>query len=187
MTHLAAFQRQSPSDHSSDSHSANMNTTILDRLRSAYAALIYFASKLQSPLLHAIRLDWGGQFAQTGWGKLMHLPDTTEFFTSLGLPFPGLNAALAGSTECFGGTLLLLGLGSRLVAIPLIFTMIVAYSTADKEAAQAIFSDPDKFTAATPFLFLFACLIVLAFGPGKASLDYLLERRLAPKHGSAAR
>ncbi len=88
------------------------------------------------------------------------------FFQSLHIPAPGLNAYLAGATECLGGLLLLVGLGSRLVSIPLIFVLIVAYATAEIDSVKAIFSDPDKFTGATPFLFLVACVMVLAFGPG---------------------
>jgi putative oxidoreductase len=155
---------------------------IITRARSAYEILIDTSSNLQSALLLGVRLYWGWQFFLSGKGKLSRLPDIAEFFGSLGIPFPMLNATLAGVTECFGGLLLLAGLASRLTAIPLIFTMIVAYSTADKEAAQAIFSDPDKFVTAAPFLFLFASLLVLVFGPGKVSLDHLLARRFAPKH-----
>lgn len=135
------------------------------------------ASHLQSPLLLVIRLYWGWSFAQTGWGKLMNLDRTAEFFASLGLPAPKLNALAAGATECFGGVLLALGLFARPAAVPLAFTMVVAYATADREAVQAIFSDPDKFTGAAPFLFLLASVLVLAFGPGKLSLDTLLARR----------
>jgi putative oxidoreductase len=134
---------------------------------------------LQPLLLLVIRGWWGWSFFLTGKGKLTHLEKTTAFFTELNLPLPKLNAIMAGSTECFGGLLLLLGLGSRLVSVPLTFTMIVAYATADKEALQSIFSDTDKFTGATPFLFLFACVIVFAFGPGKISLDALLAKKSA--------
>ena len=134
---------------------------------------------LQPVLLLLVRGWWGWSFFLTGKGKLMNLDGTTAFFTDLGIPMPKLNAILAGSTECFGGLLLLLGLGSRLVSVPLIFTMLVAYATADKEALHAILSDPDKFTGATPFLFLLACVIVFAFGPGKISLDALLFRKTA--------
>jgi len=132
---------------------------------------------LQCLLLLAIRGWWGWSFFQTGKGKLMHLGKTAEFFASLNIPLPKLNAIMAGSTECFGGLLLLVGLFSRVVSVPLIFTMFIAYATADQEALHAIFSDPDKFTGATPFLFLFACLIVFAFGPGKLSLDALFFKQ----------
>ena len=87
-----------------------------------------------------------------------------------------LNAIMAGSTECVGGLLLLLGLGSRIITVPLIFTMIIAYLTAESDAAHAIFSDPDKFVTATPFLFLLACVIVLIFGPGIFSVDAIIGR-----------
>lgn len=49
-----------------------------------------------------------------------------------------------------------------------------AYATADREALVAIVSDTDRFTSAAPFLFLLASVIVLAFGPGKFSLDAML-------------
>lgn len=141
------------------------------------ALLAKLGALLQSPLLLVVRLFWGWQFAQTGCGKLMNLDRTTGFFESLGLPLPRLNAIAAGSVECFGGALLLLGLGARFVSPALAFTMVVAYSTADNEALRAIFSDPDKFTGAAPFLFLAASVTVCVFGPGKLSLDALLFKK----------
>jgi len=145
-----------------------------------YRKLIAIGEALKSPLLLAIRLYWGWHFFQTGLGKLGNLSGTTSFFHELGIPFPGLNAVLAATTECIGGLFLLLGFASRLVAVPLIITMIVAYITADLDAVKAIFSDSDQFVTATPFLFLFACVIVLVFGPGKFSVDHLLARRFQP-------
>ena len=146
------------------------------QLRPALAKFDSLASWLQSPLLLAIRLYWGGSFVLTGWGKLTHLDRTAHFFASLDLPWPRLNAVLAGGTECLGGALLALGLLARPAAVPLIFVMGVAYATADRDALTAITSDPDKFVTAAPFLFLLASLIVLAFGPGRISLDALLNR-----------
>jgi putative oxidoreductase len=114
----------------------------------------------------------------------MHLDKTTGFFESIHIPMPHLNAILAGSTECFGGLLLLLGLFSRVACVPLIFTMIIAYVTAESDALKAIFSDPDKFVSAAPFQFLFVCLIVLAFGPGKLSLDALIAKKCCGEKNS---
>ncbi len=140
-------------------------------------------SHLQSPLLLAVRLYWGWQFFQTGLGKLMHMPKVVEFFTSLGIPFPALNAYFVSSLECIGGALLFLGLGSRVIALPLTIDMLVAYITADREALMSVFSDPGKFYAADPYTFFFAALLVLIFGPGKISIDsaisYLRRRRVA--------
>ncbi|MDB6154177.1 MAG: DoxX family protein [Chthoniobacteraceae bacterium] len=155
-----------------------MNTASISSLaRSGYHLLVAAGSHLQSLFLLAIRLYWGWSFFQTGKGKLTDHAQVTEFFTSLNIPLPGLNAWMAGTIECVGGLFLLAGLASRLTAIPLIVTMIVAYLTADSEAVKNIFSDPDKFTEATPFLFLLASVIVFIFGPGAFSLDRLLARK----------
>jgi uncharacterized membrane protein YphA (DoxX/SURF4 family) len=47
----------------------------------------------------------------------------------LGLPFPDLLAFLAGWSEFLGGWLLLIGFLTRLAAIPLLFTMLIAATT----------------------------------------------------------
>jgi putative oxidoreductase len=150
-------------------------------VRPWYERLIKAASMLKPPLLLALRLYWGWQFFETGKGKLMNHEKVTQFFGSLHIPLPSMNAYLAGATECFGGLLLLIGLGSRLVCLPLIFVLIIAYATAETESVKAIFSDPDKFVTATPFLFLEACVVVLVFGPGKFSVDALLAGKFSSK------
>ena len=148
----------------------------------SYRWLVKVAEGFQSPLLLAIRLYWGWQFFLTGRGKLMNPAKVTEFFHSLHIPLPAFNVYLAGGTECFGGLLLLAGLGSRLISLPLIFVTIIAYLTAEIDTVKNIFSAPDKFVSADPFLFMLAALIVLAFGPGKISLDWLLEQTLLRQH-----
>lgn len=150
------------------------------QIRSVLAKLDVFATYLQSPLLLVIRLYWGWQFALSGWGKLRNLDRTAGFFDSINIPWPKANAVLAGGTECLGGVLLALGLFARPVSVPLIFTMLVAYWTAHRDELNAIGSDPDQFVTAAPFLFLLASLIILAFGPGKLSLDALLRKNAGP-------
>src|SRR5438270_6477871 len=135
---------------------------------------------LQSPFLLAVRLYWGWQLVQSGWGKLHHLSNVTQFFTTLGLPMPAQMALAISCLEFFGGIFLAVGLLSRLTALALTINMIMAYVTADREALRSIFSDPDKFYAAAPYTFLIASLIVLIFGPGKISVDALLKRMFAP-------
>jgi len=149
---------------------------LIDLFAKAYGWLKCAGSFLQSPLLLIMRLYWGISFFQTGMGKLKDISKPTEYFQSLGIPFPHEQAIMAGCTECFGGLLLAVGLASRLVSLPLIVVMIVAYLTAENEALKAIFSDPDKFTSSTPFLFLLTLLIVLAFGPGTFSLDWIIAK-----------
>jgi uncharacterized membrane protein YphA (DoxX/SURF4 family) len=90
--------------------------------------------------------------------------------------FPNVTAYVVGTSECVGGVLLFFGLGSRLISLPLLADMIGAYVTADREALKAIFSEPGKFYAADPYTFLFASLLILVFGPGKISVDALIER-----------
>jgi len=134
---------------------------------------------LQSPVLLLIRLYWGCNFFLTGRGKLSDLSRPTAFFAQLHIPHPHVNAIIVGSTECFGGLLLLAGLFSRFITPIFIFQMIIAYVTADREAVHAIFSNPDKFTSADPFLFLYASVLIFVFGPGCVSLDALIFRKKA--------
>lgn len=142
-----------------------------------YRLLIWIASSLDSAFLLFVRLYWGIQMAQTGWGKLHSLERVTSFFTSLGIPAPGLNAIFIAILEFAGGILFAVGLGARLIALLFLGDMLVAYYAADREALLSFFSSPDKFAGATPFVFLVASLIVLIFGPGKYSLDAMLARR----------
>ena len=134
------------------------------------------ASRLKSPFLLAVRLYWGWQLVQSGWGKLHHLDRVTEFFTSLNLPAPGLTAHFVSGLELVGGIALILGLGSRLFGLMLTVNMLVAYWTADRDALTSFFSDPGKFYNADPYTFLFAALIVLIFGAGLFSMDAVVER-----------
>lgn len=149
-----------------------------------YRGLIAAGNSLQSPFLLAVRLYWGWQFVQIGWGKLGHLGRVTAYLTELGIPAPALSALFIAILELAGGILLVIGLGSRLIALLLACDMIVAFVTAEREALFSIFSEPDKLYAATPYTFLFACLLVLIFGPGRFSVDAILARKVVPVGGT---
>ena len=140
-----------------------------------YQLLTRAAESLQSPFLLAVRLYWGWQLMQNGWGKLHNLSGVTEFFTSLGLPAPHFTAIAISSLELFGGALLALGLGSRLIALVLTGNMFMAYVTADREALASVFSDPGKFYNADPFTFIMASLLLLLFGAGYFSADRVIQ------------
>lgn len=146
-------------------------------LKKLYKTFFHYLSFGQSPFLLFVRLYWGWQLVQSGWGKLHHLDKVTEFFTSLNLPMPAQTAVAISCLEFFGGIFLAIGLLSRLTSLALTINLITAYVTADREALFSIFSDPDKFYAAAPYTFLVASVIVLLFGPGKFAVDYLLDRR----------
>jgi putative oxidoreductase len=150
----------------------------MKQLTRFYGVLSEMLSRLQSPFLLAVRLYWGWQFAQTGWGKMHDIAKIIAFFTSLNIPFPALNAHFIAGLEFFGGILLILGLGTRIVGFFLAANMFVAYWTADHEALVSIFSDPGKFYVADPYTFLFASLLVLIFGAGFLSLDNIVAKRI---------
>jgi len=147
---------------------------LLTRLRQLYGQFFDLVSYLRSPFLLLVRLYWGWQLIQSGWGKLHHLDKVTEFFGSLNLPMPAQTALAISSLEFFGGIFLAIGLVSRLTALVLTINMVMAYITADREALLSIFSDPDKFYAAAPYTFLIASLLILIFGPGKIAVDSLI-------------
>jgi putative oxidoreductase len=148
---------------------------LLTRLRKLYDTFFYYICYIKSPFLLFVRLYWGWQLIQSGWGKLHNLQNVTEFFTSLHLPVPAATAVFISCLEFVGGILLAIGLFSRLIALIMTVNLVVAYITADNEALHAIFHDPDKFMAAAPFTFLMASLIVLIFGPGRFSLDEIFR------------
>jgi putative oxidoreductase len=151
--------------------------SFLATIRKLYAWAVRAASTLQSPFLLFIRLYWGLQLAQNGWGKLHNLPNVTNYFSSLGLPAPGPTAAFIATIEFVGGILLAIGLISRFMGLVLAIDMLMAYIIGDRVAFLSIISDPDKFSAAAPYNYLFAALIILIFGPGMIALDTLLLRR----------
>jgi putative oxidoreductase len=119
------------------------------------------------------RLTVGVVFMGTGWGKLHSIPDVTSFFTDLGIPAPGFNARLTASTEFFGGLLVLLGLGTRLVALPLAFTMVVAILTAKRPNIDGL----SALLGFEEWSYLVMFVWIALAGAGPLSLDALLARR----------
>jgi putative oxidoreductase len=120
------------------------------------------------------RLTVGLVFMGTGWGKLQSMPDTIENFTNWHIPFPSFNAHLAAMTEFGGGILMLAGLGVRLVALPMAFTMIVAIIAARR-------GDIDGFRTLVGFdewSYLVFFLWLAVAGAGPISLDRLIAPRL---------
>src|SRR5215831_11598569 len=94
-------------------------------LKKTEAALAFLQEASWVPAL-LVRLYVGYFFFETGLGKVRNLAAMTERFTEWGIPAPAFNAALSGFTELIGGGLIVLGLLTRLVSIPLIINMAVA-------------------------------------------------------------
>ena len=151
---------------------------IIKLFRGGYELLVASGNRLQSPLLLVLRIYFFWQLCMTGQGHLANIGKVSDFFVSLGIPFPTLNAYLSSTVECFGSLLLIIGAASRLAAIPVAITMAVAYLTADLEAVTSILSDPDKFVKADPFPYFICALIVLVFGPGRFSIDAFIKSKL---------
>ncbi|HTU27490.1 MAG TPA: DoxX family protein [Pirellulales bacterium] len=154
----------------------------LDTFRHGYDRYVEWLSYLQHPLLLLCRLYWGGLFIYTGSNKLSHLALTAEKFADWHIPAPYANAVAAGCTELVCGALLVVGLASRFITIPLIVTMIVAYRTAHADEVTDLYT----FVTAPPFLHLLACTLVLVFGPGVFSLDYLVGRLLGGRSANSS-
>lgn len=151
-----------------------------------YQLIIDVGSNLQSVFLLAIRLFWGGSFFMTGMGKLQDISAIAEYFSSLGIPFPIFSAYAASFVECVGGACLFLGFGARLASLGLMVVMLVALATADRDALLGAYNDPQKLLTRLPFTYLFTSVIVFIFGPGKISVDYLIEKRISHKNNKSS-
>jgi uncharacterized membrane protein YphA (DoxX/SURF4 family) len=96
----------------------------------------------------ALRLFLAPVMLQSGWTKFTGFENTVAWFEhSLQLPFPELMAALAAGTELIGGILLLLGLGIRFIALPLMFVMLVAAFMVHWENGWLVLSDASSWLA----------------------------------------
>src|SRR6516165_677439 len=101
-------------------------STLVFQIRRLYARAVNAASLLQSPFLLFVRLYWGLQLAQNGWGKLHNLGRVTEFFSGLGRPAPGPTAAFVATVEFLSGMLVTIRLFSRFAGLVLSIGMTMA-------------------------------------------------------------
>jgi putative oxidoreductase len=152
----------------------------IDSLRRSRALALKLAGALAflAPLI--TRLVMGQAFYQTGSGKIENFANTVSFFSELGIPMPEANAFFVSRLEFWGALLLLVGLATRLVALGLASTMVVALLTADRASfLEALRGTGDAgLTDVVPFVYLlFLGWLVLA-GPGVVSLDALVARWL---------
>lgn len=107
-------------------------------------------------------MKWGDIGAIAGW------------FESMGIPFPTLNAYLAATTELAAVILLPLGLATRIISIPLIFTMIVAIVTV--HLGNGFNAGDNGFEI--PLYYILMLFALLVNGAGKYSIDNLLGKRI---------
>lgn len=124
------------------------------------------------------RLVVGFAFYDSGSGKLANPENTVNFFTDLGIPFPELNAAFVSRLEYYGGMLLLVGVLTRIVALLLSSTMIVALLTADRETFVGALTRSSEagLSDVAPFVLGVLLSWLVIRGAGAISVDALLKR-----------
>ena len=119
------------------------------------------------------RICIGFTFIQTGWGKLHHLDKVIAFFTSLGIPAANLQAPFVAGVELACGSLVLVGLMTRIASLPLLGTMVVALLTAKRGDIHEI----GDLLFMPEFLFIVILSWLIVQGAGALSIDYLLAKR----------
>ena len=123
-----------------------------------------------APLL--MRIYFGYFWAETGWGKIQNLDSFTQRFVEWGIPYPHFGAVLSGYTEWVGGILIMFGLLTRIVSIPLMFNMLVAIVQVKWAKVTSI----DDFVEMDEALYMFISFWLMMAGPGRMSVDHLIRR-----------
>jgi putative oxidoreductase len=136
--------------------------------------------KWLGPLLARITVGW--VFLWAGWGKLNALPQVIENFRGWNIPSPELLAPFVSGIEFGCGILLLLGLFTRIAAVPLAIVMIVAIKSALWEQVDSL----ESLLGLNESAYLAIFLWLAVTGPGALSFDHLLQgkvRREFPVNG----
>jgi len=133
---------------------------------------IAFLESLQSIPFLIIRVGLGWVFVTSGWGKLNNLPKVIEYFQSLNIPAPAIQAPFVAGVELIGGAAVLLGYGSRLASLLLASTMVVALITAKAEDIH----DFGSLWEISEFLYILLFSVIATHGPGKFALERVLHR-----------
>jgi putative oxidoreductase len=123
--------------------------------------------------LLATRLILAYGFFTPAMTKFSNIGGVAEWFATLGIPFPLLNAYMAAGTEITGVVLLSLGLLTRFIALPLMVVMVVAITTVHLEHG---FSAADN-GFEIPLYYLIFLAILATHGSGKWSVDRWLSSR----------
>jgi len=139
-------------------------------LKSIYSTSKNILTNGQSVSLLFARLAVAYGFYEPAMMKWADIGAIAEWFGSMGMPFPTLNAYMAATTEIVGVVLLTLGLFTRLISIPLMVVMVVAIVTVHLPHG---FSAGDNGFEIPLYYMLFLALFA-SLGAGKLSLDYLL-------------
>lgn len=127
---------------------------------------------LQDLSLLFLRLILAYGFYMPAVNKWKNMEGIAQWFESMNYPLPLLNAYLAGTTEAAGVVLLLLGLGTRLISIPLMFTMLVAIFTV--HMGNGFAAGDNGFEI--PLYYFLMLFVLMAYGSGKYSIDFIMKK-----------
>ncbi len=139
-------------------------------VKNMYIEFSRLSEYLKSVSLLLARLLVAYGFYEPAMMKWNDMKSVAEWFGSMGIPFPTLNAYMAASTEITGVVLLTVGLFTRFISIPLIIIMIVAIVTVHLHNG---FSAGDN-GFEIPLYYMSFLLIFFSHGAGKFSLDRLI-------------
>jgi putative oxidoreductase len=139
-------------------------------LKTIYPITKNILSKGQGISLLLARLAVAYGFYEPAMTKWEDISSVAQWFGSIGIPFPTLNAYMAASTEILGVVLLTLGLFTRLISIPLIVIMIVAITTVHLGNGFSAGNNGYEI----PLYYMLFLALFASFGAGKLSLDHLL-------------
>jgi len=142
-------------------------------MKTLYKKFVQGMEKLHDLTLLLFRIILAIGFYSPAMMKVKNLEGVAEWFGSMSYPFPMVSAILAMTTEVLGIVLLTLGFGTRVIALPMMFVMVVAIFTTHISNGFAA-GDNGFEIPLYYFLMLFALVV---YGSGKFSLDYLLGRK----------
>ena len=146
--------------------------TLVDGMLTLRRLILTIAGALSWVGPTVARWTVGWIFVISGWGKLHNLEQVINYFGELGIPHPELQAPFASGTELVCGTLILIGLFTRVASVPLIITMLVAIMTAQKDNVHSV---GDLF-GLIEWCYIALLVWLGVAGPGPLSLDALLVR-----------
>jgi uncharacterized membrane protein YphA (DoxX/SURF4 family) len=125
-----------------------------------------------------VRLLVGGVFLSEGVQKfLFPVALGVGRFTKIGIPIPAVTAPFVGVMEILCGLLLLLGLVTRLAAVPLIIDMLVAIATTKIPLLVKSGFWLMAHEARTDYSMILGAIFLLIVGSGSVSVDGWLNRK----------
>jgi putative oxidoreductase len=162
------------------------NHASVDPPARARARLVDAATRADGPRATLlVRAVVGAVFLSEGTQKFLFPGELGEGrFARIGIPWPEVLGPFVGLVEVAGGTLLLAGVFTRVVAVPLLVTMLVAITSTKIATLGEKGFWKTAHEARTDLLMIFCLLFLLVSGAGPLSVDGALRRRRPASRGS---